>query len=94
MEISTSILNASDRIDSVINLNRTNNSYIHIDVMDGKFVSNKEFTIGEIKAINLISKYPLDVHLMVEEPINYINELANDRIHDDNLYSWSSKCSK
>ena len=80
MEISTSILNSSDRIESVIELNRTNNSYIHIDVMDGKFVSDTQFSIKEIGAVNLVTKYPMDVHLMVNDPLKYINELENMNI--------------
>ena len=81
MKISTSILSCDDRIKSVEKLNRTNTSYIHIDVMDGKFVLDKQFySISEIKSINTISKYPLDVHLMVEDPIFYINQFQNMNI--------------
>jgi len=77
MKISTSILNSNKRVESVIKLNRTNTSYIHIDVMDGNFVSDKQFTIKEIKAINFVTKYPMDVHLMVNDPIKYIKELKD-----------------
>lgn len=80
MEISTSILNASDRIDSVLKLNRTNTSYIHVDVMDGKFVDNVEFNINEINAVNRVAKYPMDIHLMVNDPISYIVKLKNMNI--------------
>ena len=76
MKIATSILNSSDRIESVIKLNRTNTSYIHVDVMDGKFVSDKQFSVKEIKAVNLVTKYPMDVHLMVSDPLKYIEELS------------------
>lgn len=77
MKIATSILNSSDRIESVINLNRTNTSYIHVDVMDGKFVDDNQFSVKEIKAVNLVTKYPMDVHLMVNDPLKYIEELSN-----------------
>ena len=80
MEISTSILNSKDRIESIIELNRTNTSYIHIDVMDGKFVSDTQFSVKEIGAVNLVTKYPMDVHLMVNDPLKYINELENMNI--------------
>lgn len=76
MKIATSILNSSDRIESVLKLNRTNTSYIHVDVMDGKFVSDNQFSIKEIKAVNLVTKYPMDVHLMVDDPLKYIEELS------------------
>ena len=81
MKISTSILNAKDRVKAVIELNKTNTSYIHIDVMDGIFVSNTQFnTIKEINAINMVSKHKLDIHLMVENPIEYIEQLENMNI--------------
>lgn len=75
MKISTSILSSDDRIKSVEMLNHTNTSYIHVDVMDGEFVSDKQFYyIGEIKSINTISKYPLDIHMMVNDPTFYLNQ--------------------
>ena len=80
MEISTSILNSSERVESVIKLNRTNTSYIHVDVMDGKFVEDTQFSIKEIGAINRVSKYPMDVHLMVNDPIKYIEQLGDMNI--------------
>lgn len=75
MKISTSILSSEDRIKSVEMLNHTNTSYIHVDVMDGEFVFDKQFYyIGEIKSINTISKYPLDIHMMVNDPVFYLNQ--------------------
>lgn len=81
MQISTSILNSDKRVEAVSKLNHTNTSYIHIDVMDGKFVADTQFNkINEINAINIVSKYPLDIHLMVENPIEYVNKLNNMNI--------------
>lgn len=81
MKISTSILDCQDRIEGVIQLNRTHTSYIHIDVMDGEFVPNIQFAeVQEIQAINKVSKYPLDVHLMVMNPIEYVEKLENMNI--------------
>lgn len=80
MEISTSILGSKNRIEDVIKLNRTNTSYIHIDVMDGKFVGDTQFSVNEINAINRVVKYPMDVHLMVNDPISYIVKLKNMNI--------------
>ncbi|MBO1005236.1 ribulose-phosphate 3-epimerase [Pseudogracilibacillus auburnensis] len=50
--------------------------YIHVDVMDGRFVPN--ITIGPliVEAIRPITNLPLDVHLMIEQPDNYIPEFA------------------
>lgn len=80
MEISTSILNSNNRIEDVIKLNRTKTSYIHVDVMDGKFVDDVQFKLNEINAINRVTKYPMDVHLMVNDPISYIVKLKNMNI--------------
>ncbi len=50
---------------------------IHIDAMDGHFVPN--ITIGPlvVKAIRNVTKLPFDVHLMIENPDNYIKEFAD-----------------
>ena len=80
MQISTSILNSQNREESIKKLNYTKTNYIHIDVMDGLFVSDKQFTINEIKTLNNISMKKLDIHLMVENPNNYIKELSNMKI--------------
>jgi len=50
--------------------------YIHIDVMDGHFVPN--ITIGPlvVDAIRKITRLPLDVHLMIENPDRYIPDFA------------------
>ncbi len=49
---------------------------IHVDVMDGRFVPN--ITIGPlvVKAIRPVTRLPLDVHLMIVQPDNYIQEFA------------------
>ncbi|NJP36402.1 ribulose-phosphate 3-epimerase [Alkalicoccus luteus] len=51
--------------------------YIHIDVMDGRFVPN--ITIGPliVEAVRPHTKLPLDVHLMIEKPENYIDAFAD-----------------
>jgi ribulose-phosphate 3-epimerase len=51
--------------------------YIHVDVMDGHFVPN--ITIGPlvVQAIRPVTKLPLDVHLMIENPDQYIEAFAN-----------------
>ena len=78
MKVSTSILSAEDRVNAVTKLNRTNTSYIHIDVMDGKFVQNNQFNkINEVNSINMVSKYPMDIHLMVSNPYEYVIQYKN-----------------
>ena len=51
-------------------------AYLHIDVMDGKFVPSISFGMPVIKSIRSASDITFDVHLMVEEPIRYIKEFA------------------
>lgn len=52
-------------------------AYIHIDVMDGHFVPN--FSVGPqvIQAIKRVTRLPLDLHLMIENPQRYIDIFVN-----------------
>lgn len=77
MKVSVSILSSSIKPADIVKiLDNTKADYIHIDIMDGKFVKNKTWTISEIKKITSYSKLPLDVHLMVENPSKYIEDYA------------------
>lgn len=77
MVLNASILSSEFKASDLIKrFNDTKVSYIHLDIMDGKFVNNKSFTVSEIKKFNDISKKSFDVHLMVKNPIKYINDLA------------------
>jgi len=53
-------------------LNDTDVDYIHVDIMDGKFVKNKTMPFREMRHINDYTSKRLDVHLMVEEASKYI----------------------
>ncbi|MBX3197335.1 MAG: ribulose-phosphate 3-epimerase [Labilithrix sp.] len=50
--------------------------WLHVDVMDGRFVPN--ITIGPpvVKALRRVTKLPLDVHLMIVEPERYVEDFA------------------
>ena len=50
--------------------------WVHIDVMDGHFVPNISFGIPIVKAIRKWTKMPFDVHLMIENPDQYIEAFA------------------
>ncbi|MBI2837911.1 MAG: ribulose-phosphate 3-epimerase [Acidobacteria bacterium] len=49
---------------------------LHLDVMDGRFVPNITFGPLVVKAIKRVSRIPLDVHLMIEEPDRYLESFA------------------
>ena len=50
--------------------------WIHVDVMDGHFVPNLTFGAPLIRALRQLTERPLDVHLMVERPEQYLSEFA------------------
>lgn len=78
VEISTSILNikSENRIKTMYDLEVAKTDYFHIDIMDGKFVENdtKEKMITYMNELKQISNTPLDIHLMVENVKENIEE--------------------
>ena len=61
---------------TIIDIDKSNADYIHIDVMDGLFAGEKNFTYDNINNyFNNITK-PLDVHLMVNDSLTYIKDFA------------------
>ena len=71
-KISVSYLSSKNIPNDLKKLDNTNCDYIHVDVMDSKFVSNKSLPWSEEKNIYKFTSKRLDVHLMVEEPYDYI----------------------
>ena len=49
---------------------------LHLDVMDGHFVPNITFGPPVVASIRKVTKLPLDVHLMIDDPDRYINDFA------------------
>lgn len=78
VKIAPSILSADfARLgEEIQDVERGGADWIHVDVMDGHFVPN--ITIGPliVDAIRPVTKLPLDVHLMIEEPDRYIPQFA------------------
>jgi ribulose-phosphate 3-epimerase len=50
--------------------------YIHVDVMDGHFVPNISIGPPVVRAVRRVTRLPLDVHLMIEEPERYLADFA------------------
>ena len=75
MKIATSILSANDRKKCIDELNKTISDLIHIDVMDNKFVPNYQMPINEVNELGLYTKKPFDIHLMMEDPMTFIDKL-------------------
>ena len=75
--ISASFLTSKNIPDTLIKLNNTDVNYIHIDVLDGKYVEGKSLPFKEMKHIYKFTDKRLDVHLMVSSPSKYIKDYAS-----------------
>lgn len=77
-KISTTILKVNKAPkEAVDELNNTSTDYLHLDILDGKFAPTTSYTYEELKDILKDNKLPLDVHLMVNNVIGYINDFKN-----------------
>lgn len=77
--ISPSLLSANflDLRKEVEMINGSEADWLHIDVMDGVFVPNISYGFPIMNAAGKICKKPLDVHLMIVHPENYIKQVAD-----------------
>lgn len=79
IEIAPSMLSADfgclDR--DVEMINRSEADWMHLDVMDGVFVPNISYGFPVIKAIARKARKPLDAHLMIVNPQNYVNQVRD-----------------
>lgn len=63
--------------ETIQEISKTDADFIHVDVMDGKFVERKVLEIPEVIRLLSKSEKPLDIHLMVEHPLEYISAFKN-----------------
>ncbi len=77
MKISASFLSIKDNLkENILVLDQSNIDYLHLDIMDGKFVSNKTWDIETIKKLLTGTNRPKDVHLMVSDVKTYIDDFS------------------
>lgn len=77
--IAPSILSADfSKLGAAVELiDRSEADWVHIDVMDGRFVPNISFGLPVIRDIRSITSKPFDVHLMIVEPEKYVSSFRN-----------------
>jgi ribulose-phosphate 3-epimerase len=78
LKLAPSILTADfgHLADAVVAADTGGADYIHLDVMDGRFVPNLSFGPMVVQAVRGLTAKPLDVHLMIEEPDRYLAGFA------------------
>ena len=85
MKVAVSFLSSNYSLEETISiLNKSACDYIHVDIMDGVFVNNKTDDDAIFRVLRNVNK-PLDIHLMVEHPISYIERFKelNPTIHKE-----------
>lgn len=76
MKIAVSYLSSDNYKECIKQIDNSLADYIHVDMCDGKYVDTKNFTVNEIVKLLGNTKKMLNIHLMVENPMKYIDSLA------------------
>ena len=85
-EVSVSFLKEGNYKEYIKQINNSNADYIHFDVMDGKFVNNKNLPLKELISLIDLSNKKNDIHLMVKNPEKYINALAYSNVNNITIH--------
>ena len=75
IKVAPSILSA-DFVNLERDIRGLSEAYVHVDVMDGLFVPNISIGIPVVAAIRRVTKLPLDVHLMIDRPLRYVDRFC------------------
>jgi len=90
--ISVSYLKSKfDKLETIKRIDDSIADFIHVDLMDGIYVENQNFTIDEVINDLKDTKKPLDIHLMVNNPEIYIDDLAKLKPHRITFHLDSTK---
>lgn len=77
MKVGVSFLTMKDPLEETIQkIDASSADYIHVDMMDGVFVEQSNYTVGDLKKIFKDTTKPLDVHMMVCSPNKYVKEFS------------------
>ncbi|MCI6007711.1 MAG: ribulose-phosphate 3-epimerase [Ruminococcus sp.] len=79
MKIAPSLLSCdfSKMGEEIVRMDKAGADYMHLDVMDGAFVPNITFGGPVIKAVRKFTDVPFDVHLMIDNPLDYADDFVN-----------------